>query len=94
MPGIGISIMIGAVGAILRYAVTVQNRAGFNIHTAGVILMIVGLVGLVLSLLFWASFSPFGRHRASSTEETIVRDDAGVEPRRVVRRTTTDRYAE
>ena len=93
MPGIGVSIMIGAVGAILRYAVTVQNRAGFNIHTAGIILMIVGLVGLVLSLLFWASFSPFGRHRSATTEETVIQDGTGVDPRRVVRR-TTDRFAD
>jgi hypothetical protein len=49
--GIGTSILLIAVGAIMRFAVSVHSP-GFSIHTAGVILMIVGIVGLVLSL-FW-----------------------------------------
>jgi len=48
---IGTSILLIAVGAILRFAVTVHT-SGFNIHTVGVILMIVGAVGLIISL-FW-----------------------------------------
>jgi uncharacterized membrane protein YedE/YeeE len=40
-----------AVGAILRFAVSVTAR-GFSIHTIGVILIVVGVVGLLLSL-FW-----------------------------------------
>ena len=41
--GIGISIVVGTVGAILRYAVTgPANQNGFDVHTGGVILMIVG----------------------------------------------------
>lgn len=86
--GIGISILVGAVGAILRYAVTgPENQQGFNIHTGGVILMIVGAVGLLLSMLFWSSFSPYGnRGRSSSrSEETITED--GHEMGRVVRET-------
>jgi hypothetical protein len=76
MPGIGISIFIGAVGAIMRYALTVTAE-GFNLHTAGVILMFVGAAGVLLSLLFWTSFSPWGR-----------RDETG-DGRRVVTRTET-----
>jgi hypothetical protein len=34
---------------------------GIDIKVAGVILMVIGLMGLVLSLLFWASFAPFAR---------------------------------
>ena len=49
--GLGTSIFLIAVGAILRFAVSVTT-SGFNLHTVGVILMIVGLVGLVISL-FW-----------------------------------------
>jgi len=53
---IGTSILLIAVGAILRYAVNVHSSS-FNINTAGLILMIVGILGLILSLLytaFWA----------------------------------------
>ena len=48
---VGTSLFLIALGAILRFAVTVSAK-GFNIHTIGVILMIVGAVGLVLSM-FW-----------------------------------------
>jgi hypothetical protein len=57
--GIGTSIVLIAVGAILRFAVTVTTT-GFNIHTIGVILMIAGAVGLVLSIVFWSSWGGFG----------------------------------
>ncbi len=54
--GIGTSIFLIAVGAIMRYAVTV-TASGFSIHTAGMILMIIGVVGLVVSLLWMATLS-------------------------------------
>ena len=53
---IGTSIFLIAVGAILRYAVTADVE-GINLDTAGLILMIVGVVGLLFSLLWmtiWA----------------------------------------
>jgi hypothetical protein len=53
--GIGTSIFLIAVGAILRYAVT-ATTSGFNIHTAGLILMILGAVGLVVSLILTAGY--------------------------------------
>ena len=46
---IGTAIFLIAVGAILRFAVT-ASASGFNINTAGTILMIVGAVGLLISL--------------------------------------------
>jgi hypothetical protein len=46
---IGTSLFLIAVGAILKYAVTAQV-AGINVHTAGVVLMVVGAVGLVIGL--------------------------------------------
>ena len=52
--GIGTSIFMIAVGAIMRYAVT-ATTSGFSIHTAGLILMILGAVGLVVSLLWMAT---------------------------------------
>ena len=86
--GIGISIVIGAIGAVLRYAVTGPvSQHGFNVHTGGIILMVVGAVGLLLSLLFWSSFAPFGRNnRSASRSEEIVTKN-GHETGRVVRET-------
>jgi hypothetical protein len=47
--GIGTSIFLIAVGAILRYAVTI-TVSGVELQTVGLILMIVGIIGLVVSL--------------------------------------------
>jgi hypothetical protein len=61
MPALGLSLFLIAVGAILAFAVNV-SVSGVSIYAVGIILMIVGAVGLLLSLLFWTSFAPFGRH--------------------------------
>ena len=53
---VGTSIVLIAAGAILRYAVNVHSSV-INIQTVGLILMIAGILGLILSLLyvaFWA----------------------------------------
>jgi hypothetical protein len=63
--GIGTSIFLIAVGAILDFAVDVNTRS-VDIHTVGIILMIVGALGLVLSLLFWNSWGGFGGYRRRS----------------------------
>ena len=55
--GIGLSIVLMAVGAVLTFAVEVDDPNGFNINTAGVVLMIVGAIGLLVSLLFLGSWS-------------------------------------
>ena len=57
--GMGTSIFLVAVGAILDFAVDVNTR-GFNLHTIGAILMIVGAIGMLLSLVFWSSWGGFG----------------------------------
>ena len=49
--GIGISVFLIAVGAILTFAVEV-SVSGLEIGTVGVILMIAGAIGLLWSLLF------------------------------------------
>jgi hypothetical protein len=74
---IGASIFLLIIGAILTFAVQVSTP-GFNINTVGIILMIGGLIGLVLSLLFWSSFSPYRRRRTLS-------GDTVVEERRIER---------
>jgi sulfite exporter TauE/SafE len=58
--GVGTSLFLIAVGAILRFAVTVSTR-DFNLQTIGLILMIVGAVGLAISvlwLLLWSDRRP------------------------------------
>ena len=65
--GIGVSVFLIAVGAILAWAVEITTE-GVNLNMIGVILMIVGAIGLLLSLMFWSSFAPFGRDREVITE--------------------------
>jgi hypothetical protein len=55
--GIGTSIFLIAAGAILRYAVTV-TVSGVELQTVGLILMIVGIIGLVISLAVLFMGSP------------------------------------
>jgi predicted membrane channel-forming protein YqfA (hemolysin III family) len=70
---IGASIFLLVVGAILTFAVNVTT-SGFNINTVGIILMVAGVVGLLLSLLFWSSFSPYRRRSAVYPEERVVEE--------------------
>jgi Na+/melibiose symporter-like transporter len=67
--GIGTSVVLIAIGAILKFAVT-TSVSGISIATVGVILMIAGAIGLVISLLLIASardrtavVEPVGRER-------------------------------
>lgn len=66
--GIGVSVFLLALGAILAFAVEF-DASGIDIDTVGIILMVVGALGLMLSLLFWSSFSPYSRR-----EPTVVRE--------------------
>ena len=61
---IGTSLLLIAVGAILKYAVT-ADVSGINIQTVGVILMLVGILGLILSLLYTFVWSEGARRRRS-----------------------------
>lgn len=67
---IGTSLVLIAIGAVLRFAVSVTTN-GFNVHTVGVILMIVGGVGLVLSLL-WMTLWADRRNRPATYAERDV----------------------
>ncbi len=95
--GIGTSIFLFAIGAILRFAVDVQTE-GFNLQTIGVILMIVGVVGALLSLMFWSSWGgingvgPRTNYVGDSGRDVVVErsaPDVVVEERPVRRRRTT-----
>lgn len=86
--GYGLSIILIAIGAILNWGfdTTTWDMNGTIIHAdnIGVILMIVGAIGLVVSLIWAAMFSradePVVHH------DTIVDRVPGEEPVRVVRR--------
>jgi hypothetical protein len=69
MTTLGGSLFLIAVGAILKYAVTAEAE-GFDINTIGVILMIVGILGLLLSFLLE---QPYGFRRRTTVVER--RDD-------------------
>ena len=73
---LGTSIFLIAVGAILRFAVH-TSTSGFSIHTAGTIIMIVGVVGLLISLLWMTVW-------ADRRRRTVAVDD-GYAARPVVR---------
>jgi hypothetical protein len=65
--GIGTSLFLIAVGAILYFAVN-ADISGIEISTIGLILMVVGVIGLVISFFFLASA------RRAPAERTVVRD--------------------
>jgi heme/copper-type cytochrome/quinol oxidase subunit 1 len=62
--GIGLSIFLIAVGAVLNWGVDVKDPSGFNLNTIGVILMVVGAIGLLASMVIW------GAHR----DRTVVEE--------------------
>jgi hypothetical protein len=68
--GVGVSMFLIAIGLILWLAVTVDAN-GVDINMVGIILVLVGAVGLLLSLIFWSSWGGFGGYR----RDTVVRDD-------------------
>ncbi len=60
--GIGVSIILIAVGAILVFAL-----ASAALHTIGWILLAVGALGILLSLVFWSSWGGWGGARRRTT---------------------------
>ena len=72
--GISLSILLIAVGAVLAWAVNAEV-SGIDLQYAGVILVIVGIIGLIASLVFWSSWGGFGiREGDSSSQNTTVVD--------------------
>jgi hypothetical protein len=49
----GVGITLVAVGAILRFAVPATFIHGLNAYVVGVIVMLAGVIGMLLSLLVW-----------------------------------------
>ena len=69
--GIGVSIFLMAVGAILAFAVTVPTE-GIELDTVGVILIILGLVGLLATLVWWDDWTPRRRTVAYDDEGDVI----------------------
>jgi hypothetical protein len=92
--GIPISLILIAVGAILAFAVNQDPGASVDIDVVGWILMIVGLVGVLLSLFWWERFGLgyWGWHREPGPygpgpggpgygrRRTVVEEDGPPEP--------------
>ena len=57
--GVSFSLLLAAAGAVMIWAVN-ATVSGLNIHTVGVILLIVGIVGFATSLFFWSTWGGFG----------------------------------
>ena len=76
--GFGIGILLVATGAILAWAVEVDT-AGFDINTAGYILVGVGAFAILASLVFWSSWAGpgyFARQEGGpSRRRTVVEDE-------------------
>ncbi|HEX9380922.1 MAG TPA: DUF6458 family protein [Gaiellaceae bacterium] len=69
--GLGVGIFLIAVGAILTFAVNGTSSA-VDINTVGWILMIVGLLSVLLSMIFWQSWAGPGywsRRRRTYVDE-------------------------
>ena len=67
--GIGVSLILIAVGAVLAFAIHVSTSSAFNLHTIGIILLVVGAIGVALSMMFWSSWGGFGGRRETTVIE-------------------------
>jgi Domain of unknown function (DUF6458) len=76
--GIGVSIFLIAVGAVLAFAVSAEV-SGLDVQVVGWILLAVGALGILLSLMFWSSWGGWGRRDvvegSPARRETVVRED-------------------
>jgi hypothetical protein len=69
--GMGISLILAAAGAILIWAVNATS-SGFNIHAAGVVLLVVGIIGFCVSAVFWSSWGGYGVRPAQRRQNDVT----------------------
>jgi hypothetical protein len=89
--GIPVSLLVIALGAILALAVT-GSTSGMNIQAVGWILVVVGIVGLVLSLILWDTWAGGGFWRRRAYYETPSRGGDPRRGRRVVHEDVEERF--
>jgi hypothetical protein len=75
--GIGVSIFLIAIGAIITFATNV-SVSGLDLDVVGVVLMLVGALGLAMTLLVWGP-----RRRVARVERGVAPRREVVEERRV-----------
>jgi len=85
----GISLFFLAIGAILTFAVHTAVQ-GVDLGTIGVILMVIGLLGMLFSLVLWDSWSPRPLRRVDD-DVALGRRDVLIDDEAPVRRTVTRR---
>jgi len=78
--GTGVSLFFIAIGAILAFAID-TNTEGFNLDAIGVILVVIGLIGLLWSLVLADDWRP---RRRRTYDDVVVDEDVPAE--RTVRR--------
>ena len=69
--GLGVSLILIAAGAILTWAVT-ATVSGVDVQAVGVVLLVVGIIGGVLSMIFWSTWAGpgyFSRRRTTYVDE-------------------------
>jgi hypothetical protein len=76
--GAGMAIFLIAAGAVLRFAVATTSTHGFNIHVAGIIVMLAGALALVASVLV--------RRSLNEHSPSLIPASSGHDSRRVMRR--------
>ena len=77
--GFGIGLLMTAAGAILIWAVN-YTSTDVNLHAVGWVLFVIGLVGMVLSLIFWQTLGgvpgiAHGRRRTTMDEQGRVTEE-------------------
>lgn len=77
---LGTSILLIAVGAILKYAVS-ADVSGVSLETVGVILMVVGVIGLLLSILMMTIWADRAGRGAVGARDPYVDDRRSADPR-------------
>jgi hypothetical protein len=67
---IGVGIFLMVLGAILAFAVE-TDVPGINVNSLGAILLVIGLVVVLYSLLFWSTLTPWGRRRVAARRRLV-----------------------
>ena len=68
--GLGVSLFLIAIGLILWLAVSAEV-SGIDINMVGLILVVIGAIGLLISMIFWSTWGGVGGWR----RDTVIRDD-------------------